>query len=128
MEEKWKEELCKNKLSGNSCFMQVQIPAVTELKCYAVAISEFFAHIICRMESLVMIRKKNHTNLRKILDTSRVSPDVPGTPGRPGGFQQFYVIFSFVLFLLSVGVLLGVPFHGLLESYFHRVRVSDLLK
>ena len=27
-------------------------------------------------------------------------PGVPGTPGRPGAFQKFYVIFSYVPFLL----------------------------
>ena len=27
-------------------------------------------------------------------------PGVPGTPGQPGGFQKFYVIFSYVPFLL----------------------------
>ena len=27
-------------------------------------------------------------------------PGAPGTPGRPGDFQEFYVIFSYVPFLL----------------------------
>ena len=29
-------------------------------------------------------------------------PGVPGTPGRPGRFQKFYVIFSYVPFLLPI--------------------------
>ena len=29
-------------------------------------------------------------------------PGVPGTPGHPGGFQKFYVIFSYVPFLLPI--------------------------